>query len=264
MRIDVFFTIPQVKEDLLKSRRSVVVIDALRATTTICHAFAAGCGRILPVPDPGKATSFVEALGRNTLLLGGEREGHRLPDFDLGNSPAEYTPEVVSGRTLVFVTSNGTQALYRLRATRQVYIGAYVNLDALVKHLQQEGEDLLICCAGSGDQFCLEDSVCAGMMVRGLMEALGEGGCELNDAARVGLILAERYGGNLLACLQESEHGTYLSSIGFDEDLALCARVSELDVVPVFTGEQITLVSGTVASPPAQIKRRRSSRKSTS
>ncbi len=264
MRIDVFFTIPQVKEDLLKSRRSVVVIDALRATTTICHALAAGCSRVLPVPDPGKATSFVEALGRNSLLLGGERDGRRLPDFDLGNSPAEYTPEVVAGRTLVFVTSNGTQALYRLRATRQVFIGAYVNLKALVQHLHKEGEDVLICCAGSGDQFCLEDSVCAGMMVRGLIEACEGAGCELNDAARVGLILAERYGSDLVSCMKESEHGSYLSSLEFADDLDLCARVDSLDVVPVFTGDQITLISGTVAAAPEKPRRRRSSRKSTS
>lgn len=217
-----------------------MLIDVLRSTTSICHGMAAGCLRMLPVADLGEATGLVESLGRAKLLLGGERDGRLIPGFDLGNSPAEYTQRRLRGSTLVLLTSNGTAALARLRHLRAVAIASFANLGAAARWLAEEGRHAVIICAGQRDQFCLEDSVCAGLLARRLMEALPEGFCELNDAARVGLALAERWS-DLRNCLAEAGHGRALAEMGMGDDLEFCARLDELDLLPFFNGEQISL-----------------------
>ncbi len=251
MKIDVFFTIPQVKEELLQ-HRSVVVVDVLRSTTTICHAMAAGCARMIPAADLGQATAFIESLGRTNLLLGGEKNGRKPADFDLGNSPAEYTGEAVKGRTIVFLSSNGSLALTRMRQARRILIASFVNLLSVTRRILERGDDVVICCSGSQDEFCLEDSVCAGMIVQKLLDELSEERPELNDAARVGLVVAERYRDDLARCFRESVHGRFLSGMGFDEDLEACAQVDCLDVLPVFIEDQITLKPVEAVGPEGQ------------
>ncbi len=240
MKIDVFFTIPQVKDDLLLDS-DVVLIDVLRSTTTICHALANGALRVLPVADQGEATSYVEVLDRDNLLLGGEKDVHPIQGFDLGNSPLDYDAATVDKRNVVLRTSNGTQALKRMKHLPGVLIAAFVNLNAVVKRLATSKRNLVICCAGSRDQFCLEDSVCAGMLVKRLQEAKKKEEIVLNDAALVGCVLVDRYKNKLLECLEESTHGQFLADLGAKGDLEACAQADTLDLLPVFIKDQITL-----------------------
>jgi 2-phosphosulfolactate phosphatase len=240
LKIDVFFTIPQVKDDLLIGS-DVVLIDVLRSTTTICYALSEGALRVLPVADQGEATSFVEVLDRDKLVLGGEKDGRPIQGFDLGNSPLEYNEANVGGRNVVLRTSNGTQALKRMRHLPGVLITAFVNLSAVVKRLLESERDLVICCAGSRDQFCLEDSVCAGMLVKRLQAGLSGREIELNDAALVGRILYDRYKDDLHQCLKQSTHGRFLSSLNQCRDLEYCAEADALDLLPIFVKDQITL-----------------------
>lgn len=239
MNIDVFFTLPQVGEDYLKEDTTVVVIDVLRASTTICHALAAGCHSLIPVSDLGEATGFVESLGRDNCLLGGEKNGQRIPGFDFGNSPAEYTAAKVRHRNIVFLTTNGSRIITGFRGAARVLILSFANLSRVEDFLSRQGGQVAICCAGHKDQFCLEDSVCAGMLVQRLVERHPE--ARLNDAARVGSVLAARYAQDLAGCFLDATHGRYLHSIGFESDLALCARIDELDVLPFYVNERITL-----------------------
>jgi 2-phosphosulfolactate phosphatase len=248
VKVDVFFTIPQVKDDLLHSG-SVVLIDVLRATTTICHAMENGAQRVIPVGDLGEATSFVESLGRANLVLGGERDALPIEGFDLGNSPLEYTEESVGGSNVVLLTSNGCSALTRMRHVHAVAIASFANHRTVVDWLLKEGRDVVICCAGSRDQFCIEDSVCAGLLVSRLQKALG-GKLELNDAARVGEVLVERYADCLVDSLKQSSHGRHLLKHGFAEDLETCARLDVMEILPFFVKDQITLETPAPSTEP--------------
>lgn len=245
VKIDLYFTFPQKNSEWPGA--NVVLIDVLRSTTSICHGLAAGCSRILPAADLGEVTELVESLGRSRLLLGGEKDARRIPGFELGNSPAEYASPRVKGHTVVMLTSNGTAALVRLRHQRTVAIVSLVNLGAAARWLTGQNKDVVILCAGHREQFCLEDAVCAGMLVRRLLQVWPEADTRLNDAARVGLALEVRYGADPRACLEEASHGRSLLEQGFGADLDLCSRVDELDLLPFYHDEQITL------RPPAPV-----------
>jgi 2-phosphosulfolactate phosphatase len=257
LKLQIYFTIPQVKDDPLQDT-SVVLIDVLRSTTTICHAVAAGCSRIFPVADLGQVTEFVEALGRDALVLGGEKDSRPIEGFDLGNSPREYTADRIGGRRVVLLTSNGTAALHRLKHLRSVWIASFVNLSAVATRLVELEHDVAICCAGHRDQFCLEDSLCAGMLAEKIM-ALRPGAEAANDAARVGLTLVERWRDDLAGCLRQTRHGQRLLDLGYEADLDACAALDTSGVLPVFLKDQIqpeAPVSGAAEPRPARARRR--------
>src|SRR5262245_44615053 len=117
---------------------AVIVIDLLRATTTICHALAAGAREVVPFREIDETLAAAEKAGRSGVLLGGERAGLLIEGFDLGNSPAEFTREAVAGRSVYITTTNGTRALYHARLARRVLVGAIVNLSAIVESVKDE------------------------------------------------------------------------------------------------------------------------------
>lgn len=239
LSIDLYFTFPQ------KSRSwpdaHVVLIDVLRSTTSICHALAAGASRVLPAADLGEVTQLVESLGRSFVLLGGEKDTRPIPGFDLGNSPSEYSHERVKGKTVVMLTGNGTVALAQLRHQRVVAVASLANLGAVARWLAAQEKDVVILCSGNREQFCLEDALCGGLLAQRLVDAWQGRDLRLSDAARLGLLLAERHGGDPRSALGEASHGRTLAAQGFGADLDLCARVDSLDVVPFYHDEQITL-----------------------
>jgi 2-phosphosulfolactate phosphatase len=139
-----------------------VVIDILRASTTIVHALAAGASSVLPFESVDDARAAAAGLPAGSALLGGERGGERIEGFDLGNSPLEYTPDVLSGKTVVFTTTNGTKALQQCRSAARVLIGAFVNRDALLRVLQEDGRPVHLVCAGTDGHLTGEDILFAG------------------------------------------------------------------------------------------------------
>jgi 2-phosphosulfolactate phosphatase len=189
----------------------------------------------------------VESLGRSRVLLGGERESRPIPGFDLGNSPSEFSSPRLKGANLIMLTGNGTPALASLRHLRSVAVASLVNLGAAARWLSLAERQVLVVCSGQSGRFCLEDAVCAGMLISRVLEMLPPEDVELNDAARVGLVLAERWGGNPRACLAESSHGKRLEALGLGADLDACAQVDALDILPFQQGEEISL-----AAPPLE------------
>jgi 2-phosphosulfolactate phosphatase len=240
--------LPSGEEDGLRDAR-VAVIDVLRSTTSMCHAMAAGCRRIMAAGDLGEVTELVESLGRSRVLLGGERESRPIPGFDLGNSPREFTSPRLKGTNLIMLTGNGTPALAALRHVRSVAVASLVNLGAAARWLAGAERHVLVVCSGQAGRFCLEDAVCGGMLIARVLELLPEQDVELNDAARVGLVLAERWGGDPRDCLDQSAHGQRLKAMGLGEDLDACASVDALDVLPFQWGEEITLTPPQVEDP---------------
>jgi 2-phosphosulfolactate phosphatase len=216
--------------------RTVVVIDVLRATTTICHALAAGATAVVPCLEIGEARAKAKEL-TGPSVLGGERQGRRIEGFDLGNSPTEYTEASVGGRTVIFTTTNGTRAMHRAAEAADILIGAFANRAALVRELRScERVDLL--CAGTHGAITAEDCLLAGAVVEGLAGGPGEylacGPGELNDQARLARDAWRtiRGGGPLAAALRECQGGRNLIAEGFDADIDTAAVLDRFDFVP--------------------------------
>ena len=200
----------------------------MRATTTICHALSAGATAVVPCLEIDEARAKAGRVS-GLVALGGERQGLRIEGFDLGNSPSEYTPETVGGRTVVFTTTNGTRAMHRAAQAAEILIGAFVNRRALVRELRNRKRvDLL--CAGTHGAITAEDCLLAGAVVEGL----ADGPVELNDQARLARDAwrTVREGGPLAAALRECQGGRNLIAEGFDADIDTAAVADRFELVP--------------------------------
>jgi 2-phosphosulfolactate phosphatase len=233
IKVRVYFS-PQHIDELLLRDKTIVVIDVLRASTTITYAMAAGAREIIPVGSVDQAMKIVGNLFSTSTILCGERGGKRIEGFKLGNSPAEYTPESVDGKSLILTTTNGAVALTKSKYARHCFISSFVNLSASVRaihelpDLQETG--LTIICSGREDDFSLEDATCAGLLIAALSN-LRE--LELTDSAKTVLSIAKEYGNDILTTLQQSDHGKYLTSIGFADDIVTASTIDTLPLVPV-------------------------------
>lgn len=226
--IDVALTLEEVRGIPLTGV-TAVVLDVVRASTTIVAALAGGARAVVPVATPDEARARGRAEDRGAVLVGGERGGAPPPGFDHGNSPAEYTPERVRDRTVVFTTTNGTRALLALAGARRIAVGGFVNAAAVARWAAAEPGDILLVCAGEKGRFCLEDAVCAGLLVSHLAAA----DRRETDAARAARALWERYAGDLGAMLADAAWAQALVSQGRGTDLPLCVAVDVHGVVPV-------------------------------
>jgi 2-phosphosulfolactate phosphatase len=208
-------------------RLTAVVIDVLRATTTLTVALANGAARVIPVA--GLEPAFAWKAREPGVLLCGERDGLKVPGFDLGNSPAEYGAEAVAGRTLVFASTNGSRAMLACAGCGVRLLGAFVNASAVVAALAGRPFVRLVC-AGRQGSFALEDAACAGW----LCAALAARGARIEGAqARLAAALAPRDATELRALLQGAVHGRTLRSLSplFARDVERCAELDALDRV---------------------------------
>jgi 2-phosphosulfolactate phosphatase len=240
VRIDVFFGPGQFAPADV-ANRVVAVIDVLRATTTIAVALANGARAVLPFESSEEAITRAKSLERADTRLAGERRMLPIPGFDFGNSPREFTPEAVEGKTILLTTTNGTVALSAVQGARDIVVAAYVNFSAILAMLRaaaRSGTDLAIICSGRERRFSLEDAACAGRYVRHIARRVPE--VELSDAARACSMIDRRYGDDLARLFTDSEHGKALVAAGFADDLSLCASLDAYPVVPVLSDRQIT------------------------
>jgi len=237
MKIEVFFS-PAGVDELGMRGRNVVIIDVLRASTTICTALRNGAREVIPTPDIENATKISANLSGNSRLLGGERQGKKIDGFDLGNSPSEYTPEKVGGKTIIFTTTNGAGAVYKCRYAAMALVGTFVNISSIVQTIRDVGGTWTILCSGSQGAFSIEDATCAGMIIS---KVQAETEVETDDAGLTAIILHKNFKRSILGMMKKAEHGKYLASIGFGEDLKICAAVDSVPVVPTVDGVGIKL-----------------------
>lgn len=202
-----------------------LLVDILRATTTLTTAFANGLRSATPVLSPAEA--YAERRARPDVLLGGERGGVRAPGFDFGNSPTEFTPERVRGRDLVVTTTNGTRLMKAAASTRRAYLGSFANIGAACRKLEESDRHALIACAGNENAFTIEDALFAGACVERLIERFA-----LTDAAMACRVLWEASRERLVEAMASGAHGRRLVALGFGDDIALCARRNTTLVVP--------------------------------
>lgn len=239
MRVDLFPTVINIPPaDELKGR-AAVAIDVLRATTTIISALENGADTVVPVLTPEEAFQVARDNPERQFVLGGERKSVIIPGFQLGNSPLEYTPSRVGGRPVLFTTTNGTRAIRRAGAADRVYIASFLNAPAIAKELLSLGKDVAICCAGTHDQFSLEDTACAGAIVHFMSGP--ENALDLNDLGVVAREIYRRYDGRLGELLHLTEHGQNLLKLGLQEDLLFCAQLGTSTLLPRFVEGQVTV-----------------------
>ncbi len=218
---------------------AVVVIDQLRASTTICHALAAGASEVVPFVEVDAALRAADSQLRNEVMLGGERGGQVIAGFDLGNSPSEYTPDVVFGKRILFTTTNGTRAIDHARLASRVLMGALVNADAVALALGEEPAVHLLC-AGTGGIVSRDDLLAAGAIADRLTSArdyeldeatasvIGEWHELVNAAAALDRSVSEQ----LALELRDTPGGKNLIAIGHDDDLVVAAQIDVKPVVP--------------------------------
>ncbi len=237
MRIEVHFTIPELDPATVEES-TAAVIDVVRATSTLVEALANGAAAVYPVSTPEDAVRLANSLGRDRALVCGERKGVRVDGFDLGNSPREYTRDVVEGKDLVFTTTNGTRAFLAVDEASRVVSTSFMNLGASAR-VVAGGDRLIVLCAGREDRFSQDDALCAGYLVRRVME-LVPADVTLNDAAHAAVSLAETHTVDA-DVLRRTAAGSALVDVGLEGDLALCAEVDRHDLAPRYIDKMIVL-----------------------
>lgn len=207
----------------------VVVIDVLRATSSIVAMLESGARQVIPVVEIETASRLVGADDHGVRLLAGERQGLRIEGFDLGNSPLEFTPEAVGGKTIVLTTSNGTPAIVTASKASRLLVCSINNVGAVARAVAAERR-LVILCSGADGGFASEDLLCAGLLLEQLMEVVDTD--TLDDAGRLALLLAGNQGAGIEDFLRSCDRGRKLISLGFEDDLVHCAGKDTSILVP--------------------------------
>ncbi len=238
MYIHTFLAYPLVSDDFVLHESTVVIIDVLRASTTICHALYNGAREVIPVSELEHAVRLSRSMSRETTLLGGERKGVKPSGFDLGNSPLEYTGDVVAHRNIILTTTNGTQVLARTKYAQRQLVGAFVNLTAVADYIlsppdaEQSPEKVFLLCAGNNGDFAFEDMLFAGALAVRLAERTT---ANFSDATRTAVALYSM-NKSLAEAVTSAQHAQYLASIGFAADVDAAIAVDSCPVVPVLQG----------------------------
>jgi 2-phosphosulfolactate phosphatase len=206
----------------------VMVTDILRATSAICTAFNNGVKELIPVETTDEAREFKE----KGYIVAAERDGIKLEFADFGNSPFNFTPEAVKGKSIVYSTTNGTEAIHLAAASYRVIIGSFLNLTASCRYLAEQERDVLVLCAGWKDKFNLEDSVHAGAVVEYMTELYGfQTNC---DSALASLDLWKSAKENLIEYLDKCAQRSRLRKNMLDDVIPYCLTLDTAPVIPVF------------------------------
>jgi 2-phosphosulfolactate phosphatase len=214
----------------------VVVIDVLRATTSICTALHSGVERILPVASVLEARNF-QSKG---FLVAAERQAQKVAGFDLGNSPSEYMKPRLKGKIIVFTTTNGTQAIRAAKNAYKIVIGAFVNLTAISIWLAKQHKNIILLCAGWKDFFNIEDTLCAGAIAHNLdRTGMFETSYDSTLAAKA---LYETASKDIYGFMQKSSHFQRLEKLNLTDDVSYCLTPDSAPVIPILEGNYIVPV----------------------
>jgi 2-phosphosulfolactate phosphatase len=204
-----------------------VVVDILRATTSICAALACGAKSVIPVSSLEEAKEHKQ----KGFAVAAERDGLRLDFADFGNSAFDFMRNDVSGLDIVFSTTNGTVAMEMAKSSEAIVLGAFINLSALADFLIKADKNIVILCSGWKNMFCLEDSIFAGALIEKLTESKDyDIQC---DSALASLDLWKIAKPDLLGYIQKAAHRKRLRMLGVDDVLEYCFTLDAVDVVPV-------------------------------
>ncbi|MFO8028656.1 MAG: 2-phosphosulfolactate phosphatase [Cyclonatronaceae bacterium] len=228
--IDVFASSISFTEQDVRDK-TVVVIDVLRACSTIQTALENGANGIIPVAENDDASRYMRVLDTTAVLLCGEKGGQKIQGYRLGNSPLEFTRETVKNKTIIFKTSNGTRAITRSLSAGNLFIASFLNLSAVVETLAaKDPAEVLLVCSGWNSRLSIEDMLCAGAITHRLFG--GTLPADAYDGVKMAFGLYEMYGNDIPGLVHLSNHAKRLRDMGFEEDVAYCGQVDLYDSVP--------------------------------
>lgn len=231
---------PQGHPSGMLTDKKVVVLDILRATSTIVTALAHHAIEVIPVVEPAEVVDLVRSIGAAECVTGGERKGLKIEGLELGNSPLEYTESGVRGKKVILCTTNGTKAIKWTQGAAEVIIGSYLNIDTVVDYLKTGSQDIVIICSGREMNVSLEDLACAGMIVQKLQAVLPE--LQLSDAAQIAKLAGKQsMQVKLEQFIKETDHGRYLIEIGMEADLQECVTLNKYQILPRYCDGKIYL-----------------------
>lgn len=239
--IDVFFSVQSFHEEALRGK-TAIIIDILRASSSIVTAISNGAKKVIPVEDMGDASKIARTMDTNDYLLCGEKQGVKIDGYHLGNSPLEYTPEAVEGKTLIFNTTNGTKAIKKSTLAEDIYIGSFLNQSAVLQMMREAEGEVVLVCAGWEGRLAFEDSLFAGSLVHHYYN--GELPGEAKDGAKVAFGLFEKFGDDLTGAIKQSDHAKRLSDIVPEGDVPFCCEVDKYKVLPGMMDGILTDLNG--------------------
>ena len=251
MQITYFHTsecVPAVQAVAEGGPDAAVVIDVLRATTTIAWSLQNGAEAIQAFADLGELEAAAAAWPADRCLRAGERGGKRVDGYDLGNSPLAVTPELVTGKRIFISTTNGTRSLQAVRPVPLLLTASLPNRTAVARRLVEAGaERVWIVGSGWEGDYSLEDSLAAGAVASAATElavAPHVGVRFGNDEMLAALALWQQWHHDTETCLRAASHGQRLIGIGnHDADFACCAAVDSLTIVPLQTSPGVLQAS---------------------
>ncbi|GFN30533.1 2-phosphosulfolactate phosphatase [Paenibacillus xylaniclasticus] len=234
MQVGVIASVNEARTDRF-THRTAIVIDVLRATSTMVAALEAGVAGIIPTETVLEA----KALHRPGDLLGGERFCRKITGFDLGNSPQEYKAEMVKGKRLVLTTTNGTRAVMKSLRADNVLAGAIVNAAACARTIVELRRDAILLCAGSHDEFAVEDGLCAGLLLDRLEALIGQP-VETDDLGIAMLAFYRERRNAIAETVSSGMTGRRLIKMGLGSDIDWCSTVDSSSIVPRLNGDWMT------------------------
>jgi 2-phosphosulfolactate phosphatase len=237
------YALPKYVEPEELAGGTAVVIDVLRSATTIVHALAAGADEVIPCLEVADALALAEKWPADEVVLGGERHGLPIEGFYLGNSPEEYTPERVSGKAVIFTSTNGTRAMDQARRADEILVAAFVNAASVTKRLFDR-QHIHIVCAGTEGKITQEDVLLAGMLVERILR---QGGMTYQQNAQAitareqwltAFSMPRALGSEpleperLAVELRKSLGGQRLVALGLEKDILAAAQLDRFEIVP--------------------------------
>jgi 2-phosphosulfolactate phosphatase len=228
--IDVCLT-PDLLHQYELENKIVVVVDILRATSCMVSGLANGVKEIVPVAELEEC----KALQNSGYLAAAERNGSKAEGFDMGNYPFEYLNNNDIGKKVAVTTTNGTRAIHKSLAAKEILIGAFLNLNALANYLKTKEEDVIVLCAGWKGKFNLEDTLFAGALCHHLKSDF-EFACDAPLAAEA-MYLTARH--DMMKYMEDSSHAKRLAKLNVKKDIAYCIQESIYDVIPYLSGKAL-------------------------
>lgn len=232
MRIEVVATVDEIRHEQIVGR-TVVVIDVLRAASTIVTALAHGFAYIIPVETIGQAI----ALRTDNAWLVGERHGKKINDFHYNNSPRELLSAEVDGRHLILTTTNGTRAIHKAERAGQLLVGCFLNATACIEQALASGADITLYCAGTRQEFALEDGLAAGLLVH--LAKVREPHLSVCDLGRILEASYLHTAEQLSAQVMQGTTARRLKQQQCVEDILHCCQIDAYPVVPIVRQRRI-------------------------
>ena len=235
--VEVCFTPLLFPEKVTKESYIVVIVDILRATTSICAAFENNVKKIIPVPDYEKARQYKE----KGYIVASEKEGKVMDFADFGNSPFNFLKKEVREKTIAYCTTNGTKAIDMAKDCDKVVIGSFLNLTALSNWLKNQNKNVVILCAGWKNKFNLEDSIFAGALAEKLLS--DKNFISHCDSAMAAIDLWNISKNNLLKYIEKASHRHRLKKLVLDDVLEYSFTPDSSEVIPVYENNAIVNIN---------------------